>query len=152
MDVTCECLSYTSDIVCVLLSSVFLQSFIAWFTLDYYRSRLNATVSPLFWEVNADGEDSAREIPEVRLIALDNGGHLLMGQHKRVRSEFRKVVAPYLQRPPTIDLSNTRTVAGQLARFYEPLRGGHAGRCLCLASASSPGARECGLSSDWSGV
>jgi 2-hydroxy-6-oxonona-2,4-dienedioate hydrolase len=43
------------------------------------------------------GENSAREIPEARLIALDSGGHLLVGQHERVRSEIHEFVAPYLR-------------------------------------------------------
>jgi len=38
---------------------------------------------------------AAREIPDAKVFALESGGHILMGNHERVRSEiveFLKII------------------------------------------------------------
>ena len=38
---------------------------------------------------------AARNIPNVKVMALESGGHLFMGQHERVRSEITKFLKQY---------------------------------------------------------
>lgn len=64
-------------------------------SLDYPLDQINVPTLVIYAKddilVNpSHGQYAAQKIPNAKVIALDSGGHILIGQHEMVRSEVVK--------------------------------------------------------------